>query len=280
MFRKPGKTAPDAPAPFCLELAPTDLGAATLESGLTGRADRFYRAGHRLMMRGFYAESAQAFDHATRHDRSHYDAYVGLAEARVLAGSVPQASEALERAMERFGLNCALGAARGHLYLHQQDPDKALECASIANQRDPEYAYAWLVAGEARLALGGRARTHAAECFEKAMTAEVAWPNLKLRIALAHLEWGDAQGAGDLLRHLLDEEPELPLGWILAGDAARLSGERIRAEECYRRACELAPELVWLRQWMGWRGRVREAWRALHRRAARFITSDGSVGSV
>jgi tetratricopeptide (TPR) repeat protein len=142
MFRKPGKADLDASAPFCLELAPSDLSAATLESGLTGRADRFYRTGHRLMTRGFYAESAQAFDHATRHDRSFYDAYVGLAEALVLAGRVQQAAEALERAMERFGLNCALGAARGHLYLHQQEADKALECASIANQRDPEYAYA------------------------------------------------------------------------------------------------------------------------------------------
>jgi Tfp pilus assembly protein PilF len=127
------------------------------------------------------------------------------------------------------------------------------------------------VAGEARFALGGSAREYAAECFEKAMTAEVAWPNLKLRIALAHLEWGNTRGAGDLLRRLLDEEPNLPLAWILAGDAARLSGERKRAEECYRRACALAPELTWLREWMGWRGRARETLRALRRRVAQFL---------
>jgi len=67
------------------------------------------------------------------------------------------------------------------------------------------------------------------------------------------------------------EEPELPLAWILAGDAARISGEPHRAEECYRRACELAPELTWLRERMGWRGKLRHAWSGLRRRAAQLL---------
>lgn len=259
MFRKPD-IQPDAPAPFCLELAPSDLSAADLEAGLTGRADRFYRAGHRLLMRGFYMESVLAFDRAIRHDQSHYDAYVGMAEALVLAGSVQAAADSLEKTMERFGLNCALGSARGHVYLHQRDPDKALECASIANQRDPDCAYAWLIAGESRLALSGKAHQYAAECFESAMAAEVPWPNLKIRIALAHLEWGDPNGAEELLLRITEEEPESPLAWILAGDAAHFSGDSRSAERRYLRALELAPELTWLRERIGWRGKMRRIW--------------------
>lgn len=271
MFRKPRQTAPDAPAPFCLELAPSDLSAAAIDAGLTGRADRFYRAGHRLMTRGFYVESAQAFNRATRHDHSYYDAYVGMAEALVLAGDAKGAADALEQAMERFGRNCALGAARGHVYLHEREIDKALQCADIANQGDPGYAYAWLVAGEARLASGPFARKYAAESFEQAMAAEVPWPNMRLRIALAHLEWGSARGAAELLRRLIQEEPELPLVWILAGDAERAVGDRRRALHYYRTACALAPELAWLRERMSWRGMARRAWHTLRGNVARLL---------
>ena len=61
--------------------------------------------------------------------------------------------------MSRYGRNCALGAARGHVFIHQNDVDQALNFAEIATENDPGSAYAWIIAGEAQIASRGRCPT-------------------------------------------------------------------------------------------------------------------------
>ena len=250
--------------PFCIELALDDAPALGLEWNYTDRAERLYQTGHRLLGRGFFGEAAELFERATCYDRAHYAAYVGRSEALILLGRTEEAAQVSDQAMARYGRNCALGAARGHVFLHQDDLDHAFECVDIATANDPESAYAWLVAGEARLALN-KAVPFAMACFARGRAAADPWPLLDLRIALAFLEWGHADHARRALEAIAKARPDLPLAWILLGDAHKVEGNRRQSRACYLRAAELVPELQSVRRALTWKARLAEVWSEFRR---------------
>lgn len=263
------------PNRFCIEFTLDDPAALDQEWNYTDRATRVYQAGQRLLLRGFFAEAADVFERATRYDRAHYDAYVGRTEALILSGQDVAAAQVANDALERYGRNCRLGAARGHVFLHQQDLENARACTDIATRNAPESAYVWVIAGEVRVAsrpvLRDGTLKSAMDCFARARAAAEPWDHTPLRIALALLEWGQLEHARRSLDAILKVEPDLPLAWILLGDALKLMGDKRDWRECYRRAAELVPELEPVRRALGWKPRMANKWRGLRRSAGQFL---------
>ena len=259
----------NAPAPFQIELGHSDPAALDLDWCYTDRAERLYQTGHRLLSRGYFAEAAGIFERATRYDRAHYEAYVGFSEALVLLGETGQAADVLDGALERYGRNSLLGAARGHVYLHEEDFPAALQCVDTARELDPAQAYPWIIAGEAILTAADGVQ-HAFKRFEAARACAVPWPHADLRFALALLEWGQAAHA----RYLLDAQtlahPDVPLGWILLGDACTALGKPRSARVAYRAAARLVPELESVRRTLSLRNRLGQRWHRLRAGARRF----------
>ena len=117
------------------------------------QADVSYRAGWKLLMRGRFPEATEAFGRAVRYNAAHSRARVARSEVQVMLGHAKDAIIEINAALEQYGGDPLLGAARGHLYLHEDDLDHALECCDIAVRLAPDHAYPRLIAGEARLAL-------------------------------------------------------------------------------------------------------------------------------
>lgn len=269
----------ETPPPYQIELDVSDPAALELEWSYTDRAERLYQTGHRLLSRGYFAEAAELFERATQYDRTHYDAYVALSEALVLLGNAPRAAEMLDDALNRYGRNALLGAARGHVYLHLEDYHAAFQCVDTARDLDPAHAYVWIISGEAVLT-AFEGITHAVNRFESARVCRVPWPHADLRMALALLEWGQAAHARYLLEAETLKRPEVPLAWILLGDACTALGKPRSARRAYRSAARLVPELESLRRTLSFRNRLAERWRRLHsgtrrlsRRAAHYVKS-------
>ena len=268
MFR--WRKATDAPAPFHIELGLSDPAALDLDWCYTDRAERLYQTGQRLLSRGYFAEAAGVFERATRYDRAHYEAYVGLSEALVLLGETGRAAGVLDDALERYGRNSLLGAARGHVYLHEEDFPAALQCVDTARELDPAQAYPWIIAGEA-IVTAANGVEHAIKRFESARACGVLWPHAELRMALAFLEWGQAAHARYLLEAQTLHHPDVPLAWILLGDACTALGKPRSARVAYRAAAKLVPELESLRRTLGLGNRLGERWRRF-RAGTRRIT--------
>ena len=255
---------------FCIEFTLDDPAALDQEWNYTDRATRVFQAGHHLLLRGFFAEAADVFERATRYDRAHYDAYVGRTEALILSGEDEAAARVANDALERYGRNCQLGAARGHVFLHQQDLQNARTCTDIATRNAPESAYVWVIAGEVRVAQHDALKS-AMDCFARARAAAEPWDHTPLRIALALLEWGQLEHARRSLDAILKVKPDLALAWILLGDALKLTDDQRDWRECYRRAAELVPELEPVRRALGWKPRMANKWRGLRRSAGQFL---------
>lgn len=236
----------------------------------TDRAGRQYQTGRRLLLRGYFEEAAACFTKAARSDPSHYKATVALTEALVLQGRMQEAAEAVDAALERYGRNPELGAARGHVFLHLDDTDHALECCDVAARLAPESAYAWLISGEVRLSVEG-AEWAAEDSFARARSARDEWPQLDLRIALADFEWGHLKAAVNLLKHVVMREPKIPLAWIILGDACRAAGETAESQQAYRRAAALAPDLQSVRDALGFVPQLKDGFRRFTRSVSRFL---------
>lgn len=247
-----------------IEFELSDPAALEQEWNYTDRAERFFRTAYRLLVRGFFEEAAEVFERAARYDPSHYRASVGRIEALILMGRNSKAVTAANAALERYGRNSELGSARGHVYLHADDLDNALECADVATQSAPESAYAWLIAGEVRLALA-KAFWSASECFDRARQSPDGWPYLELRIALALLEWRHIERAIAALQEILAADPDLPLGWILMGDAHRVRNNRREFKRCYQRALQLVPDLEEVRQALSLKTTLSQRWHNFRR---------------
>lgn len=258
--------------PFAIEFILPNPAALQEDWNYTDRADRLYWTGHRLLERGFFVEADGLFEKATRYDRAHHLAYVGRAETLVVLGANDLAIETLQEAAHRYGRNCALGAALGHLYLHLGHSTEAFECADTAVRNDPCSAYVWLIAGETRLSVKHALR-FAENCFDEARKAEDRWPRLDLRIGLAYLEWGPHSRARELLLEYSDRHPDIPLAWMLLGDANRVMGHRRDARACYQRALDLAPDLAAVRRAIGWTASLRDVWRGLGRTFKRVLST-------
>jgi tetratricopeptide (TPR) repeat protein len=254
--------APARPNRFFVEFECPDAPALDLEWNYTDRAERIYRAGHRCLARGFFAEALALFQRATHYDSTHYAAYVAQAEALILMKRTEDAARVSDEAMDRYGRNCAIGAARGHVFLHQDDAEQALQFAEIATENDPTSAYAWIIAGEAHVAAGS-ALPLIMDRFARSRACRDLWPNQDVRIALAYLEWGDAEYAVGTLEAAVAAEPDLPFAWKLLGDGYRREGRSWRAMASYRRAVALAPQFESALQALTWRARVEDYWRRL-----------------
>ena len=263
--------APDGGNPFALEFDVPNPSALKRNWNYTDRADRLYRTGHRLLSRGFFETANRIFEKATRYDRAHYMAYVGRAEALVMLGENELAVDVVQEAAQRYGRNCALGAALGHLYLHLGHTAEAFDCADIAVRHDPRSAYVWLIAGETRLSIKHGLK-YAEECFDEARRAESRWPRLDLRIALALLEWGQHDRARQQLVRITDSNPKLPLAWVLLGDANRVIGLPREARACYKRALDLAPDLESVRRALGATSGIRNLWHGMGRTIKRAFS--------
>ncbi len=260
-----GEQAAPAPAPenrWFVEFECPDAAALDLEWNYTDRAERMYRAGHRCLARGLFAEALALFQRATQYDCTHYAAYVAQAEALILLGRTSEAAGVADEAMSRYGRNCALGAARGHVLLHQNDSEQALQFTEIATENDPGSAYAWIIAGEAQIAARA-ALPHVMHCFARSRACGDLWPHQEVRIALAYLEWGDAAYAVGSLEAAVGAEPDFPLAWKLLGDCYRREGRILQARASYRRAAELAPQFESARRALSWRAEVEGLWSRL-----------------
>jgi len=264
----------NAPMPFRVELRAEDPAALDLDWCYTDRAERLYRTGQRLLGRGFFEEAAEVFERDTRYDRAHYEAHVGRAEALVMLGRTAAAATLLDEVLERYGRNALLGAARGHVFLHEGDFAEALQCVDTARELDPAQAYPWIVAGEALLGVRD-GLTHAFNRFETARACAVPWPHAELRVAAALIEWRQAEHAHALLEAQLPKHSDLPLTWVLLGRACDALGRSARAREAWQTALQLAPDLPPARYALGWRRaaafqwyRLRTGWRRLARKAS------------
>ncbi len=237
------------------------------------QADVSYRAGWSLLMRGHFPEAAAAFDRAVRYNPAHSRARVGRSEVQVMLGHARDAIPEINAALERYGADPLLGAARGHLYLHEDDLDNALECCDIAVRLAPDHAYPRLIAGEARLALR-HGFDSAEEYFGEARVAENTWPDLPTRIGLAYLEWNYMDRALNVLKAVTDAHPRYVLGWIVYGDACRVAGKSRRCRAAYERALALEPDLDAVRNALGVKARVSEGARVVSRFVNRLLMPD------
>ena len=211
--------------PFFIEFDRPDPAALELEWNLPDPADCAYRTGHRLLARGFFPEALELFERATRYDRAHYDAYVAQSETLILLGRAADAARVSEDAMNRYGRNCALGAARGHVFLHQKDFDRGASNARTSPRRTTP-ATPMAGSSPARRAWRSASRpTAAMTCFARSRAADERWPHLNVRIALAFLEWGHARCAAGFLEAIVRAEPDLPLAWMLLGDSLPRAGK-------------------------------------------------------
>ena len=231
----------EGPAAF-IEFEVEDPAALDQEWNYTDRAERLNRAGHRLLSRGFFPEAAKVFERATRHDRSHAGAAVGSIETLIILGRIAQAADVAHEAIERYGRNCDIGAARAHLFLHEDRVEEAIRYMDIASEHSPDSAYVWLIAGELRVALG-RGLEGSEDCFNRARHAPIPWPHLDVRVALAFMEWNEFEPAERILEGVVRRTPRLPLAWLVLGDLHRVRNRPRRARRCYKRLLELVPKL-------------------------------------
>lgn len=247
-----------------------DPAALGEEYNFTDRAGRQYLTGHRLLVRGYFEEAADLFARAARSDPTLYKATVGRTEALILLGCVEEAAEVVDAGLNRYGRSAELGAARGHVFLHLDDVDRALECCDVAVRLAPQSAYAWTISGEVRLSVEG-ADWAAEASFGTASGARDPWPYLELRIALACLEWGHLNAAANRLNHTVQRDADLPLAWILLGDAHRAAGRGSESRQAYRRAAELVPDLDSVRNALKLSSRLKDQFRRFTGRLGRLL---------
>jgi len=247
-----------------------DPAALGEEYNFTDRAARHYLAGHRLLVRGHFEKAAELFARSGRSDPALYKATVARTETLILLGRVEEAAEVVDAGLNRYGRSAELGAARGHVFLHLDDVDRALECCDLATRLAPQSAYAWTISGEVRLSVEG-ADWAAEASFGTALSALDPWPYLELRIALACLEWGHLNAAANRLNHALQRDPDLPLGWILLGDVHRAAGRRSESRRAYRRAAELVPDLDSVRNALKLSSRLKDQFRRFTGRLGRLL---------
>jgi len=257
-----------------IEFDPPEPASLSEDWSLPDRSERLTRNGLYLLSRGLIGASVEAFERACRYDPFHSRAAVCLAESMILMGHYKRAHGLINQALDRFGRNAEVGAARAHVFLHMDDLDTALACSETAIRLAPDSAYAWLIAGETRLRIA-EATWSAERHFDSAHAAGDSWPDLDLRIALALVEWGASESAVHLLRDIVQRSDDLPLAWILIGEAYRDLGCRRDARACFRRAAALEPGSAAPRSIRPTRGaRLRDMARAI----GRFIGSPAKRG--
>lgn len=268
--RKKPAEKDEAGESFPIELSLPEPNALNLEYNFTDRAERMYEMGHHHLSRGRFQQAVEQFQRATRYDRAHYRAYAGLAETLVIMGRLDEAKECLQKAAERYGRNCMLGAALGHVFLHCNAFESALECVDIAAHNDPDNSYAWLVSGEARLATR-MSRPFAMLCFDRCRDCPQPWPRAELRIALAFLEWGPVEEALHMLQRITRKHINWAFGFILLGDAEKVLGHRKESREAYSQALLICPDLEEVRRALEWRASLSRTLQDMKRNISRVM---------
>jgi len=258
-----------------IEFELPDPTALAEEWNFSDRAEHLARTGHELLARGLFEAGALAFERAGRYDRTHIRATVGLTESLILMGDCERADRVVNDALSRFGRNAELGAARGHVFLHMDDVDSALACCDTAVRLAPHSGYVRIIAGESRLRIA-EALWSAEEQFDTARAAADSWPYLDLRIALAFVEWGQAERAVHLLHGVVQQQVDLPLAWMLLGEAYRQLDRRRDARTCYERAAAIEPDSV--KAALGDLPRVGERLGELARSIGRLFGAPGRKG--
>jgi tetratricopeptide (TPR) repeat protein len=184
---------------------------------------------------------AAIYQHLAGHPDS-FDGHFELAATRLAQGTDRQAAlRDIDRAIS-LGPGVAYAHAMKSIILHALDCDKeALASADEARRIDPELSLAWFCRGSALLAL--RSLPDAEEAARRSLELDPDdsdASNLLATILRLQRRFGEAEV--EIERHLA-RAPENAWTFATAGWTALNQGHRAKAEELFREALRLDPEL-------------------------------------
>jgi tetratricopeptide (TPR) repeat protein len=170
-------------------------------------------------------------------------------------GKIPEAIDALKRAIELEPQSAEPTAELAALYARQDRAQEAVTSAEAALKIDPKNREANRILGSVLAALTeqpepGRSAAQIAQDQTRAITAlETARANttadLSLDLALARLYMARDRSADavPLLRHLVDEQPSYGDGWLLLSSALETSGNADEAADVLEQGINELPNL-------------------------------------
>lgn len=247
---------PDNPAP---------AQALAIALNAVGRHADAAHIAHRALARGFrtptlclsYAKSLMAQGANDRAETALRDCLrlePRLAEAHnslaqlvwVRTGDLPQATEALDQALQRFAGDDALWATKAAILQGAGDARAAYDCLAPRAERSPAPPALLVRAGLAALDFEP---AKALSLAERALRSLPGNSSSRTLLAAAQLGVGDAQRALDNCETLLTESPDDQYLIALQTTALRLLGDERYAQLCdYRRLVlplEIAPPPPW-----------------------------------
>jgi len=208
-------------------------------------------------------------------------ALIGRARETADSSYYPQAEAAISRSFQLKPHNFEAAQAHVALLVAEHRYDQALAEAKILNHTTPDSVSVWGYMADAEEALGDY--DEAAGAAQWMLTLRRGNVPGLLRAAALREDWGDIDGAADLLDKALEDTPAFETeqtAWILTGLArlSRVNGKLDTAEALLKRALQSFPdyyasleELARLRTAQNRNG---EAVEALEKRNAHFASSE------
>lgn len=219
---------------------------------LDDQPETWQRRGEALYEWGRVDEARGSFERALAGAPDLVDAFLGLAQAALIAPDEDGMSRALgfaSEALARDPGNAPAYGVRGEAYRLGERYAEAEEALSESIRLDPEYAYAWGTRGQVRRAVDRV--DEAIDDFERAaeLGPTIGWIRYGAGEAYYHRSQA-SNSAPDMERaiaHLSAATTANPAGgwaWSLLGQAHWWREELAEAEEALWRAHELAPDDV------------------------------------
>jgi len=189
-----------------------------------------------------YDKARKSYKRAYDLKPDHVPYLLARSEMRVQQGKVDAAIELLDGKRTYFDQNSTLRAALGHLYNMKSRYDKAAVMFREASLLDPSNTKLKEELGLAQLA-AGRAEK-AIETFEQlfAKSSEPARADLRRALATAYLETGRSQAARRTYLELARSEAGEARDWLRLGQVAWQAGQITDALDAAHRAMDQAPQ--------------------------------------
>jgi Tfp pilus assembly protein PilF len=166
----------------------------------------------------------------------------GLAELHLAAGRLDQAEEESRRALKADERNVAAMVNLATVYHRKKRHELARMVLENARQIDDRDPAVWNRLGFVELALGNRPQ--AFEDFRTAAALRPDFPEAHANYGAMLADAEDYAAAVTELELAVKHAPRSAPAWLVLGNAYRGEKQFAKAEDAYRKAAELDPELV------------------------------------
>lgn len=202
--------------------------------------------GEALKEKGQYDEARNAFANAMLSNPRYLKTYVASADLYAREGNMDLALSSLKKAAEISPCNAGRHEAIGKIYLEKGDKDGARNAFERALSNDPdkakEIAEIYLKKNNAKEAEEYFRRSMPKDNKKLTQDEKKAYIHIANRLGIALRKQGKTKEAIEEYNKALQFDPDDEAIYYNMGKACLVLGNREKAEKCFRKALELAPD--------------------------------------